>query len=98
MQHIYVLLYNYSSIYSEISLLERIQLPISLTLLISQYLIITILGLKITLKINEENINKIAWWIPFKNWRESFRGKFKVRPDQTRPDQTRPDQTRPNNM
>ena len=27
-------------------------------------------------------INTIAWWIPFKNWRESFRGKFKVRPDQ----------------
>ena len=43
-------------------------------------------------------INTISWWIPVKKWRESFRGKFKVRPDQTRPDQTRPDQTRPNNM
>ncbi|WP_157143926.1 methyltransferase domain-containing protein [Brachyspira pilosicoli] len=62
---------------------------------IKKYLIITILGLKITLKINEKNIDKIAWWIPVKKWRESFRAKFKVRPDQTRPDQTRPDQTRP---
>ncbi|MEI0447621.1 radical SAM protein [Brachyspira intermedia] len=39
-------------------------------------------------------INKIAWWIPIKKWRDNFRSKF-ARPDQTRPDQTRPDQTRP---
>ena len=39
-------------------------------------------------------INKIAWWIPVKKWRDNFRSKFE-RPDQTRPDQTRPDQTRP---
>ncbi|WIH87735.1 class I SAM-dependent methyltransferase [Brachyspira pilosicoli] len=39
-------------------------------------------------------INKMAWWIPVKKWRENFRDKFKIRPDQTRPDQTRPDQTR----
>ncbi|MEI0799461.1 hypothetical protein R4Q14_14210 [Brachyspira intermedia] len=43
----------------------------------------------------KEFINKIAWWIPVKKWRENFRDKFKIRPDQTRPDQTRPDQTRP---
>ena len=36
-------------------------------------------------------IDTLAWWIPFKKQRESFRSKFKVRPDQTRPDQTRPD-------
>ena len=39
-------------------------------------------------------INKIAWWIPIKKWRDDFRNKI-TRPDQTRPDQTRPDQTRP---
>ena len=37
-------------------------------------------------------INKIAWWIPIKKWRDDFRNKIS-RPDQTRPDQTRPDQT-----
>ena len=41
------------------------------------------------------DVNKIAWWIPIKKWRDDFRAKFKIRPDQTRPDQTRPDQTRP---
>ena len=51
------------------------------------YLRITILGIRIVLKMNEKSINKIAWWIPFNKWRESFRAKFKVRPDQTRPDQ-----------
>ena len=50
------------------------------------YLRITILGIRIVLKMNEKSINKIAWWIPFNKWRESFRAKFKVRPDQTRPD------------
>ena len=39
-------------------------------------------------------INKLAWWIPIKKWRDNFRYKL-TRPDQTRPDQTRPDQTRP---
>ncbi|CRF35680.1 putative alpha-1,2-fucosyltransferase; glycosyl transferase, family 11 [Brachyspira suanatina] len=39
-------------------------------------------------------LNKIAWWIPIRKWRDSFRAKFKIE-DQTRPDQTRPDQTRP---
>ena len=36
-------------------------------------------------------INTLAWWIPFKKWRDNFRKK--VLADQTRPDQTRPDQT-----
>ncbi|MBW5393386.1 glycosyl transferase, partial [Brachyspira pilosicoli] len=35
----------------------------------------------------EKIINKITWWIPIKKWRERFRAKFKIRPDQTRPDQ-----------
>ena len=50
------------------------------------------------MKINDDItkiINDIVWWIPVKKWRENFRDKFKIRPDQTRPDQTRPDQTRP---
>ena len=63
------------------------------------YLRLTILGIKLTFKVNEESINKIAWWIPIKSLRNNFRSKFKIadqtRPDQTRPDQTRPDQTRP---
>ncbi|CRF35684.1 glycosyltransferase [Brachyspira suanatina] len=61
----------------------------------NHYLRLTILGIKLTFKVNEESINKIAWWIPIRKWRDSFRTKFKIE-DQTRPDQTRPDQTRPN--
>ena len=41
-------------------------------------------------------IDSIAWWIPIKKLRDSFRNKS--RPDQTRPDQTRPDQTRPDHI
>ncbi|WP_297249419.1 polysaccharide pyruvyl transferase family protein, partial [uncultured Brachyspira sp.] len=63
------------------------------------YIHIYFFGIKITLKANEKNINRIAWWIPVKKWRDNFRSKFAIpdqtRPDQTRPDQTRPDQTRP---
>ena len=42
----------------------------------------------------KENINKLAWWIPIRKWRDNFRNKM-LNKDQTRPDQTRPDQTRP---
>ena len=62
------------------------------------YIYIYILGIKIIIKINKDKINKIAWWIPVKKYRDNFRNKFntdQTRPDQTRPDQTRPDQTRP---
>ena len=58
----------------------------------SNYIRLTILGIKLIFKVNEESINKIAWWIPIKSLRNSFRAKFKIE-DQTRPDQTRPDQT-----
>ena len=65
----------------------------------TNYLRLTVLGIKLTFKVNEETINRMAWWIPIKSLRNNFRGKFKIedqtRPDQTRPDQTRPDQTRP---
>ncbi len=60
----------------------------------SSYFRITIFGIKLTFRVNEESINKMAWWIPIKKWREAFSSKFAIA-DQTRPDQTRPDQTRP---
>ena len=60
----------------------------------ANYLRLTILGIKLTFKVNEKSINKMAWWIPIKGLRNNFRAKFKIE-DQTRPDQTRPDQTRP---
>ena len=59
------------------------------------YIRLTILGIKLTFKVNDDSINKIAWCIPIRKWRDNFRAKFKIA-DQTRPDQTRPDQTRPN--
>ena len=52
-----------------------------------EYVRIILFGIKFTFRVNENIINKVAWWIPFNKWRESFRAKFKVRPDQTRPDQ-----------
>ena len=39
------------------------------------------------MKINDDItkiINDLVWWIPVKKWRENFRDKFKIRPDQTR--------------
>nr|WP_297249421.1 polysaccharide pyruvyl transferase family protein [uncultured Brachyspira sp.] len=53
------------------------------------YIFIYLFGIKLTIIVNEKNINRIAWWIPVKKWRDNFRSKF-ARPDQTRPDQTRP--------
>ena len=54
----------------------------------SNYLRLTILGIKLTFKVNEESINKISWWIPIRSLRNNFRSKFKIA-DQTRPDQTK---------
>ena len=45
----------------------------------SNYLKLTILGIKLTFKVNEESINKISWWIPIRSLRNNL-------PDQTRPD------------
>ena len=65
----------------------------------SEYFRITFLGIKFTFKVDYKSINRIAWWIPIRKWRNNFRSRFAIvdqtRPDQTRPDQTRPDQTRP---
>ena len=44
----------------------------------SEYLRITLFGIKIIIKINEKNINKLAWWIPVRKWRDNFRNKFKI--------------------
>ena len=55
------------------------------------YLIVKFFGIKITFKVDEKIINKIAWWIPIKKWRDNFRDKFK-RSDQIRSDQIRSDQ------
>ena len=46
----------------------------------SNYIRLTILGIKLTFKVNENSINQIAWWIPIKKLRDNFRVKFK-RPD-----------------
>ena len=51
------------------------------------YIHIYFFGIKITLKANEKNINRIAWWIPIRKWRDNFRDKM-LNTDQTRPDQT----------
>ncbi|MEI0496737.1 coenzyme F420 hydrogenase, partial [Brachyspira intermedia] len=33
-------------------------------------------GIKLTIKVNEETVNKLAWWIPVRKWRDNFRDKF----------------------
>ena len=35
-------------------------------------------GIKLTFKVNEKSINKIAWWIPIRKWRDNFKNKFKI--------------------
>ena len=40
------------------------------------YLIFYLFGIKISFKINEERVNKLAWWIPIRKWRDNFRNKF----------------------
>ena len=42
----------------------------------SNYIFIYIFFIKFTIKINEKNINKLAWWIPIRKWRDNFRNKF----------------------
>ena len=41
------------------------------------YIYIYIFGIKGVIRATEKNINKIAWWIPVKKWREAFRDKFR---------------------
>ena len=42
----------------------------------SEYLKVTLFGIKIIIKITPEKINKITWWIPVKKLRDNFRNKF----------------------
>ena len=39
-------------------------------------LIIVLFFIKITFKMDEKKINKLAWWIPVQKWRDKFREKF----------------------
>ncbi len=41
------------------------------------YLIFYLFGIKFTIKVNENKINKISWWIPIRKLRDNFRNKFK---------------------
>ena len=41
-----------------------------------EYIFIYIFFIKFSIKINEKNINKLAWWIPIRKWRDWFRSKF----------------------
>ena len=41
-----------------------------------EYLIFYLFGIKISFKMNEERVNKLAWWIPVRKWRDNFRNKF----------------------
>ena len=40
------------------------------------YLIFYLFGIKISFKMNEEKVNKLAWWIPIRKWRENFKNKL----------------------
>ena len=44
----------------------------------SEYLRLTLFGIKFTFKINKDIINKLAWWIPIRKWRDNFRNKFNI--------------------
>ena len=41
-----------------------------------EYLIFYFFGIKISFRMNEEIVNKLAWWIPIRKWRDNFRSKF----------------------
>ena len=40
------------------------------------YLMFYLFGIKISFKMNENRVNKLAWWIPIRKWRDNFRNKF----------------------
>ena len=43
----------------------------------SEYLRLTLFGIKFTFRVNEDIINNLAWWIPIRKLRDNFRNKFK---------------------
>ena len=42
----------------------------------SEYLRLTLFGIKFTFKINKTIVNNLAWWIPVRKWRDNFRSRF----------------------
>ena len=44
----------------------------------SEYLRITLFGIKFSIKMNKEKIEKLASFIPIKKWRDNFINKFKI--------------------
>ena len=42
----------------------------------SEYLRLTLFGVKFTFRVNKEIINNLAWWIPIRKLRDNFRNKF----------------------
>ena len=42
----------------------------------NEYLRLTLFGIRISIKMNKEKVNKLAWFIPVKKWRDNFRNKF----------------------
>ena len=40
------------------------------------YLMLYLFGIKISFKMNENRVNKLAWWIPIRKWRDNFRNKM----------------------
>lgn len=42
----------------------------------TNYIYIYLFGIRFAIKVTNKSINKIAWWIPVKKWRENFRNKF----------------------
>lgn len=44
----------------------------------NEYLRLTLFGIKFTFKVNENIINNLAWFIPIRKLRDSFREKFKM--------------------
>ena len=44
----------------------------------NEYLRLTLFGIRISIKMNKEKVDKLAWWIPVKKWRENFRNRFTI--------------------
>ena len=42
----------------------------------NEYLRLTLFGIRISIKMNKEKVDNLAWFIPVKKWRENFRNKF----------------------
>ena len=40
------------------------------------YLMFYLFGIKISFKMNEKRVNKLAWCIPVRKWRDNFRSKM----------------------